>query len=346
MYFSDLERQMEISMNKPYNDLNTYLQNRFGCKVFKLSLSTGCSCPNRDGNIGTGGCIFCSEGGSGDFAAPSYLSVTDQIEFAKRQIASKIDKKVNEKVKYIAYFQSYTNTYGPVDRLRAMFTEAINNEEICALSIATRPDCITNECIEMLLKLNRIKPVWIELGLQTIHEKTAEAIHRGYHLNAFEDAVRRLNRAGLEIIVHVILGLPGETEEMMLDTIRYISNPKLKLQGVKLQLLHVLKGTELGRMFNEELKNVQNSVKDIADKDSLSKEEKEYIRADITAQHLGLHIRTADEYINLLACCLKILPSEMVIHRLTGDAPRDLLIYPKWSTNKKIILNGINATKE
>ncbi len=337
---------MGKDMNKPYNDLNTYLQNRFGCKVYKLSLSTGCSCPNRDGNIGTGGCIFCSEGGSGDFAAPAYLSVGDQIEYAKKQIAAKIDRRGNEKIKYIAYFQSYTNTYGPVDKLKAMFSDAAANEEICAISIATRPDCITNECIDMLLKINRIKPVWIELGLQTMHAKTADFIHRGYQLDAFEDAVRRLNKAGLEVIVHVILGLPGETEEMMLETIRYISDPRFKIQGIKLQLLHVLKNTELGRRFNEELKAVQNSVKEIADKDSLSREEKEYIRADICAQHLGLHIRTAEEYINLLACCLKILPPDMIIHRLTGDAPKDLLIYPKWSTNKKIILNGINSAKE
>lgn len=286
---------------KPYHSLDYELKQRFGEKVYKLTLNGGMSCPNRDGTISFGGCIFCSEGGSGDFASSAALSIPEQIQDAKRRLSGK--RPVNQ---YIAYFQAYTNTYGPLEHLRKIFTEAIEDPQIVLLSIATRPDCLPDEVIELLAQLNKKKPVWVELGLQTIHERSARFIRRGYPLSVFTDAVERLNRQGIEVITHVILGLPGETKEMMLETIDYLNT--LPIQGVKLQLLHVLEGTDLAAYY----------------------------------QTTGFHILTENEYVDLILCCIEHLRPDITIHRITGDGPKDLLIAPAWSSAKRSVLNHIH----
>ena len=289
--------------NRRYYALDTYLQNTFGQKVYKLALDGGMSCPNRDGTLGTGGCIFCSAGGSGDFAASRHLSVTQQID---AHIAAARQKTVHSATSYIAYFQAYTNTYAPYAILEKLFTEAISHPMICALSIATRPDCLPEETVELLSRLNRSKPVWIELGLQTIHEETARYIRRGYSLSCFTDAVARLKAAGIsQIIVHTILGLPKETDDMVLQTIRFLNTQPI--QGIKLQLLHILRDT------------------DLAD---------DYARGDF-------EVLTQEHYIDLLIRCLEQLSPETVIHRLTGDGPRNLLIAPQWSLRKRSVLNAL-----
>lgn len=289
--------------HRRYYALDTYLQNTFGQKVYKLALDGGMSCPNRDGTLGTGGCIFCCAGGSGDFAASSRLSVTEQID---AQITVAKQKTIHSATSYIAYFQAYTNTYAPYRILEQLFSEAIAHPSVCALSIATRPDCLPEETVALLSRLNRIKPVWIELGLQTIHEETARYIRRGYDLSCFTDAVARLKAAGLsQIIVHTILGLPRETDEMMLETIRFLNTQPI--QGVKLQLLHVLRET------------------DLAD---------EYARG-------VFEVLSKEHYIDLVIRCLEQLSPETVIHRLTGDGPRDLLIAPQWSIHKRSVLNAL-----
>ncbi|MCR5267746.1 MAG: TIGR01212 family radical SAM protein, partial [Lachnospiraceae bacterium] len=226
--------------------LSDHLIEEFGEKVYKLSLSSGCTCPNRDGKIGYGGCTFCSEGGSGEFAS-AYAPVDIQIAKAKEQIAGKTTAS-----KFIAYFQSFTNTYGDVKTLRKLYLETIGREDIVALSLGTRPDCLGDEVMEMLKELQEIKPVWIELGLQTIHERTADDFHRGYSLQTFEDAYQRLKEAGFTVIVHVILGLPGESKEDMQDTIRYLAALRPQLDGVKLQMLQILKGTAMGEQYQKD----------------------------------------------------------------------------------------------
>ena len=234
-----------------YLSFNDAMRARFGTKVYRLSLQSGCTCPNRDGTIGTGGCTFCSEGGSGDFAAP-LLPIGEQIEEARKRVDAKISASIApQDRRYIAYFQSYTNTYGDPERLRRVYSEALQHPQIVALDLGTRPDCLPPEMIAMLrdLRSEYDKPVWIELGLQTIHEKTAGRINRGYKLEVFEDAYRRLKDEGFEVIVHVILGLPGESREDMLETVRYLSLLTPALDGIKLQLLHILKGTELAREY-------------------------------------------------------------------------------------------------
>lgn len=306
---------------KPYNDLNTYLRKRFGHKVYKIALSGGMTCPNRDGTCGTKGCIFCSEGGSGDFAAPADLSIKEQIEYGKNMLAEKLEGI--EDCSYIAYFQSYTNTYADPEYLRRIYREAIQPEEISALSIATRPDCIDERIIEVIREIAEVKPVMVELGLQTIHEKTARYIRRGYGMPLFEKALMMLKSAGIETIVHLIIGLPDETPEMILQSAEYVGKigrsernetygKHMGVDGVKLQLLHVMKGTDIGEQFVHE-----------------------------EGFEERLHIRTPQQYINLLADILEILPEDMVIHRLTGDAPHEKLLYPEWSANKRITLNGI-----
>ena len=288
--------------------LSDELKSRFGCKVYKLSLSSGCTCPNRDGTKGFTGCTFCSEGGSGDFAA-SFMPIADQIEEAKKRVAAKFPKDQPEEArKYIAYFQSFTNTYGDTRRLRALYSETIRRPEICALSVGTRPDCLEEEKVRMLADLNCEKPVWVELGLQTIHEETARRFHRGYELPVFEDAYRRLKEAGLTVIVHVILGLPGESREQILETVRYLANLEPPLDGIKLQLLHILKGTEMGREYERE----------------------------------PFPLLTLEEYGALVVDCLRLLPKSTVVHRITGDGPKKLLIAPLWSADKKKVLNTIN----
>ena len=296
--------------NKRYHSLDYEMKKIYGEKIYKLSINGGMSCPNRDGTLDTRGCIFCSEGGSGDFATSSDLSISDQIEEAKIRVGAKLRK--TQSAKYIAYFQAYTNTYAPITYLRNIFTEAINHPDIITLSIATRPDCINEEVLELLTSLNKIKPVWIELGLQTIQEHSANFIRRGYSLSVFEEQVKQLHDAGITIIVHTILGLPKETKNDMLRTIEYIS--ALPIQGIKLQLLHVLKDTDLGRLYEE------GQFTDIL---------------------------TLEEYVDIVISCLEQLPEDMVIHRITGDGPKKLLLAPQWSANKKLVLNLIhNQMKE
>ena len=285
---------------KPYHSLDYMLRERFGEKVYKVTLNGGMSCPNRDGKIGTRGCIFCSAGGSGDFAADAALSITDQIE---SQISILSQKRPIHK--YIAYFQAYTNTYAPVEYLEKIFTEAISHPKIVALSIGTRPDCLSPEIVALLSRLNKQKPVWIELGLQTIHDKTLHAIRSGFTLSQFEQAVSDLHKRNIPVITHLILGLPGETKEDMLSSVRYVGS--LPVTGIKLQLLHILKGTDLGTAY-------------MAD---------------------PFPLFTLEEYCDLIADCIALLPPEIVIHRLTGDGPRNLLLAPLWSTDKKRVLNTI-----
>ena len=289
-----------------YYSLNRYLREQFGEKVYKLALDGGMTCPNRDGTLGSRGCIFCSAGGSGDFAEQSRGSVAEQLERAKGRLRQKTDAR-----KFVAYFQSYTNTYAPVEKLEALFTEAIEQPEVVALSIGTRPDCLEPEKVELLGRLNRIKPVWVELGLQTIHEETAAYIRRGYGLSVFEDALERLHAQNIQVIVHVILGLPGETREMMVETVRYLAHAH-RPEGIKLQLLHVLEGTDLAEDFRA---------------------------GKFSAMEL-------EEYLDLLFACLQELPEEMVIHRLTGDGPKRLLLAPLWTADKKRVLNTINREME
>ncbi len=283
------------------------LKERFGRKVLKLSLSSGCTCPNRDGLAGYGGCFFCSEGGSGEFASET-APVEEQLREARKRVDHKFPKDLPaEERRYVAYFQSFTNTYAPVERLEPLYTEVISRPEIVALSIGTRPDCIAEDILGMLIRLNRIKPVWIELGLQTIHEKTAAAFNRGYPLSVFEDTYRRLKEARLTVIVHVILGLPGETREDMLDTVRYLAKLTPGLDGIKLQMLQILKGSRWG---------------DDWEKDPFP-------------------LMSMEEYTDLVTDCLHILPKEITIHRMTGDPPKKLLLAPAWTADKKRVLNTI-----
>lgn len=287
-----------------YYSLNNYLKDTFGCKVYKISLDAGFTCPNRDGTIGTQGCIFCSAGGSGDFAQSSRLTITQQIEKGKELVSSKIKSG-----KYIAYFQAYTNTYAPVNILREKYYEALNHKDIVALSIATRPDCLDEDVINLLDEINKIKPVFVELGLQTIHEKTAEYIRRGYTLDIYDKAVKDLKGIGVNVVVHVILGLPNETKADMLETVKYVCQSRI--DGIKLQLLHVLKNTDL---------------------------ERDYLDGKFSVLEF-------DEYIDLIKDCLEIIPDNIVIHRLTGDGAKKDLIAPLWSADKKRVLNAINSIK-
>ena len=283
-----------------YTSLNDSLKQKYGEKVYKLSLSCATTCPNRDGTLGVGGCIFCS-GGSGDFAESSLLPLEKQIENAKKRILRKTDAK-----KFIAYFQSYTSTYANIKVLEEMFFGAARREDIVEISIATRPDCLGDDVLKLLAELVKIKPVTVELGLQTIHEETAKIINRCSLLSCFTDAVAKLKSIGVSVVMHVILGLPYETEEMMLDTVRYVVD--LNADGIKLQLLHILKGTKLECMYNEGL------VKPIE----------------------------MSEYFSILEKCLKLIPKELVVHRLTGDGARQKLIAPLWSLDKKRVINSLS----
>lgn len=285
---------------KRYYSLDYYLKQTYGEKLYKIALDGGMTCPNRDGTLGARGCIFCSAGGSGDFAGDRHTSITEQIEAGKAQSIRKHNGS-----SYIAYFQAYTNTYAPVSYLRSVFTEAINHPDIRILSIATRPDCLNDDVLALLAELNKKKPVWVELGLQTIHEETAQFIRRGYKLPVFEDALRKLRKIGITVIVHTILCLPGESREMMLDTIRYLNTQDI--QGIKLQLLHILKHTDL---------------------------------ADYYEKH-PFHLPSREEYYELLGMCICNLRPDIVIHRLTGDGPRKLLVAPLWTGNKRQVLNGM-----
>ncbi|WP_418539395.1 TIGR01212 family radical SAM protein [Massilistercora timonensis] len=287
---------------KRYHSLDYHLRNTYGEKLYRLSLNGGMTCPNRDGSIGERGCIFCSQGGSGDFAAASCLDIPEQIRQAKAQVARKYRGN-----SYIAYFQAYTNTYASPAYLKEIFSQAIACPEVRILAIATRPDCLPPEVIRLLKELNQIKPVWVELGLQTIHEETARFIRRGYPLPVFDRAVTDLRAAGIEVIVHTILALPGETPEMMLDTLNYLN--QADVQGLKLQLLHVLKGTDLAAVYEAR----------------------------------PFWIPTLEEYLELLGLCICHIRPDMVIHRLTGDGPKSLLMAPSWSGDKRRVLNQIQA---
>ncbi len=288
--------------------INEYLQNSYGEKVYKLALDAGMTCPNRDGTKGVGGCIFCSGGGSGDFTfgdkepySYNAQDIHDQIELAKSLISQKSDCH-----KFIAYFQAFSNTYAPIEYLREVFLAAANHPDIVIVSIATRCDCISWEVIELLSEMNRIKPVWVEMGLQSVHPQTLEFINCKYTYEEFEDSVRRISAVGIDVIAHLILGLPGEDHRTMEESVDKVC--ALPIKGIKLQLLHVLRGTRLEQMYIND----------------------------------PFHIMSMEEYCKLVVSLIRRIPEEIVIHRVTGDGPRKLLIEPKWSTDKKRVLNTIN----
>ena len=312
--------------DKPYYTLNEYCKRTFGEKLYKIALDAGFTCPNRDGTLDTRGCIFCSAGGSGDFAVKAY-STTPQhtdLSLATSKIhpnSRSIDEQLSEGLslfsakkvgsRFIAYFQAYTNTYAPVSYLSEIYTQALNHPDVAGISIATRPDCISEDCLMLLSDLRTHYPdkfIWIELGLQTIHEKTAHFIRRGYPLSVFEDAMNRLAKQQIPVIVHVILGLPGETDEMQYETIRYLNH--IKPFGIKLQLLHILKGTDLSDFYLNPESNYE----------------------PLTKEH----------YLELLIHCIMELSPDIVLHRVTGDGPRDLLLAPTWSLNKRDVLNSLH----
>ncbi|MBD5137441.1 MAG: TIGR01212 family radical SAM protein [Lachnospiraceae bacterium] len=284
--------------------LNNYFKERFGTKVYKVSLNGNMTCPNRDGTISTGGCIFCSEGGSGDFSSSPDLTISAQIDDAVKRVGQKIKNG-----KYIAYFQAYTNTYAPVSYLRNIFFEAIAHPDIVGISIATRPDCLPEDVLNLLNELNHIKPVFVELGLQTSNSDSARLINRGYDNSTFENAVYALNNINIEIVVHMIIGIPGEQHDDIMNTINYIN--KYPIKGIKLQLLHVLKHTALEQMY----------------KDSPEL----------------FHYMNLNDYVEILGECIELLRPDIVIHRLTGDGPKSILLAPEWSGNKKKVLNTING---
>ena len=284
--------------------ISDVLKERYGEKIYRLALSSGCTCPNRDGTLGTGGCTFCSEGGSGEFASKP-APIEEQIEAAKKLVSAKTKGS-----RFIAYFQSYTNTYGDMESLRALYTKTIEREDIAILSVGTRPDCLPDEMISMLSELNRVKPVWVELGLQTAHDRTAERVNRCYPLSTFADAYRRLKAAGLTVIVHLIFGLPGENENDMLDSVRYLASLTPPPDGVKLQLLQILRGTKMAEEYEQN----------------------------------PWPVMSLPEYAELIKKALRLLPSGTVIHRLTGDGPKSLLIEPQWCADKKRVLNTLRRS--
>lgn len=283
-----------------YTTLNNYLKERFGEKVYKIALNGGFTCPNRDGKIGTRGCIFCSKGGSGNFAESPDLTITEQIENGKKRLEKKIKSG-----KYIAYFQAFTNTYAPVEKLRAIYTEAIIHPDIVALSIGTRPDCLGDDVLALLDELNKIKPIFVELGLQTINEDTARYIRRGYTLEVYDKAVANLHKIGINVVTHIILGLPGESKNDMLKSVEYACKVT---DGIKLQLLHILKGTDLAKDYEQG----------------------------------KFEVLTLEQYTEIIKECVQIIPENVVIHRLTGDGAKKDLIAPLWSADKKTVLNTIN----
>lgn len=284
-----------------YYSANQFYKEIFNSKVYKISLNGGMTCPNRDGTAGFGGCIFCSSKGSGDFSPVSSMSINEQIESSISRVRSKIKED-----KFIAYFQSFTNTYAPVNYLEEIFMQAINHPSVVGLSIGTRPDCLGDDVLKLLERLNKIKPVFVELGLQTIHEKTAQYINRCYPLSVFDKALENLKKAGVNVIVHIIIGLPNETEDMIYSTVKYVADSNV--DGVKLQLLHVLEGTVLAKDYNDG----------------------------------KFEVLTLEKYTEIICNCIELIPKDIVIHRITGDGPKNILIEPKWSGNKKLVLNTIN----
>ena len=293
--------EQKIWGDKPYHSMDYALKKRYGKKLYRITLNAGLSCPNRDGTVGTGGCTFCSSEGSGDFAGDKCLSITEQLEQGKQILKEK--RPVDA---FIAYFQAFSNTYASIPILRELYEQAIADPQVKILAIATRPDCLDENVLSLLQEIHARKPVWIELGLQTIHLSTAKAIRRGYPLTLFEEKVRRLQSLNIPVIVHVILGLPGETTDDMLQTIEYLNQQNI--QGIKLQILHVLRNTDLAELYLEN----------------------------------PFRIPTKEEYISLLGQCIARLNPEIVIHRLTGDGPKDLLIAPLWSQKKRTVLNQLH----
>lgn len=298
-----MKQQIPHWGDKPYVSLDFTLKQQYGHKVYRIAIDGGMTCPNRDGSLHDRGCIFCSAGGSGDFAGDRSTSITKQIDAGIASLEQK--RPVKE---FIAYFQAFTNTYAPVDYLRKIFMEAISHPRICALSIGTRPDCLPEDVLSLLEELNAMKPVWVELGLQTIHEKTATYIRRGYTLPCFETALKNLRARNLTVIVHVILGLPGETKQQMLQTVSYLANQDI--QGIKLQLLHILRGTDLATEYETH----------------------------------PFALFSQSEYCAFICECIELLPPRIVIHRLTGDGPKKDLIAPLWSSHKRSVLNEIHQT--
>lgn len=296
-----------------YTSLSDYLKSEYGEKLYKISLSSGCTCPTRDGSIAVGGCIFCSEGGSGDFAAKSAgkengaIVTPDELDAQIEEAKQRVSKKAHAD-RFIAYFQSYTNTYGDIQALRELYTAAIKRPDIAILSVATRPDCLPDEVVGMLSDLNKIKPVWVELGLQTSNETSAKYIRRAYKNGIYKDAVSRLNKAGIKVVTHIILGLPGETYDDMKASLDYAVS--CGTWGVKLQLLHVLSGTDLEKDYRAGMFSVMNM----------------------------------DEYVSIVTSLVKTLPENIVVHRLTGDGPKNLLIAPLWSADKKRVINALNKS--
>ncbi len=288
---------------KRYYSVDYYLKQAFGEKVYRLALNGGMTCPNRDGTLGSRGCIFCSAAGSGDFAQDGCAPIPEQLAAAKGQLRNKRNCR-----KFIAYFQAYTNTYAPVEKLRKLFMDAIKDPDVVILSIATRPDCLSGEVLKLLEGLNRIKPVWVELGLQTVHSETSRFIRSGFTLECFHQAVFQLHQRGIPSIVHVILGLPGESGAQMLETVSHVG--RLPVFGIKLQLLHVLSGTDLGTLYRER----------------------------------PFPLFTQEEYCEMFCRCLELLPPSITIHRLTGDGPKELLMAPLWSRAKRSVLNQIHQT--
>ena len=295
------ERTAAPENGMPYRTLGAWCQEYYGEKLYKISLDAGFTCPNRDGTLGSRGCIFCSAGGSGDFAAKPADTLRAQLDAGRALLSGK--KTGN---RFIAYFQAYTNTYGPLSRLEQLFSEALSEPDIAGISVATRPDCLPEDVIRLFLQLKERFPgkfIWVELGLQTIHEKTAEYIRRGYPLSCFASAVKALREADIPVIVHVILGLPGETREMMLQTVRYLNG--CGIWGIKLQLLHVLEGTDLADDYRAGL----------------------------------FQVLSLEEYLSILCDCIQALSPHIVLHRVTGDGPKRLLIAPLWSADKRNVLN-------
>ena len=286
-----------------YKTLNEHYREKFGYKVYKLSIDGGFTCPNRDGTLGHGGCIFCSDYGGGEFAQGVCASIKEQLDQAK----ARVQQKQTKDGKYIAYFQSFSNTYGPIERLRKLYTAAMEPDEIVGLSIGTRPDCLGPEVVELLSELNQIKPVSVELGLQTIHEETARYIRRGYETSVYDDAVQRLKAVGIDVVTHLILGLPGENLEMAVQSTKHAV--QTGTDGIKFHLLHVLRGTDL---------------------------EQAYLQGKFRCLEL-------EEYAAILKACLSVLPPHLVVHRITGDGAKRDLVAPLWSADKKRVLNFLNS---
>lgn len=285
-----------------YTSLNTYLKNTYGEKLYKLSLDIGLSCPNRDGTLGNDGCAFCSEGGSGDFAVKCNAdNIHEMIDKAKEKVASKTKSD-----RYIAYFQAFSNTYGPIEYLRKIYFATANRSDIAIISIATRCDCINDDVLELLIELNKIKPVWLEMGMQTSYNNTLEQMNCGYTFEAFRDTTERLSNLGIEVIAHLIIGLPGESEDMILTSVSRACS--LPIKGIKLSMLHVLKNTKLAQIYEKQ----------------------------------PFAVYTLEEYCVLIAHCLEIIPKDIVVHRITGDGPKNLLIEPRWSGDKKKVLNTLS----